>query len=125
MSYKLKSFFLFSFFPFLLFPFLPFSVQAQVIPDEIFGEYVGDTEISIPMFDISQTFSDMPVQLVNTEDDYILTIEYLYFFEEALQMDNIVITPFGDGYKLTRAESINFTIPEITIPALPPYFNEE
>ena len=119
-SYRL----IISFFLLSAFCFQPFSVQAQVISDEIFGEYVGDTEISIPMFDISQTIPDVPVQLVNTGDDYILKIEYLYIMED-VQMNNIVITPFGDGYKLTRTESINFTIPEITIPAIPPYFNEE
>ena len=108
---------------FFAFCFLPFTTQAQEISDEIFGEYVGTTEISIALLELTQTIPDVPILLVKTEDDYILKIGYLYIIED-VQLDNIIITPFEGGYKLSRTESINFTIPEITIPAFPPYFEE-
>jgi hypothetical protein len=63
----------------------------------------------------------MPVELANTGSDYLLKIPDLGI-TDSINMDNIVITPFEGGYKLTRAGSIDFIIPEITIPPTPPLF---
>jgi len=60
------------------------------------------------------------------ENDYVLKIEDLEMmgFEIPLEMDQIIITPFAEGYKLSRLQPITFVIPEIYVPPIPPLLPE-
>ncbi|MDR2972633.1 MAG: putative Ig domain-containing protein [Bacteroidales bacterium] len=114
---------------FSAFCFLLISVQAQELPSEIFGEYIGDVNISNTTFGIDQTLPDISVKLeeTGTEEDYflkILDIDIIDTLQIAIEMDKIIITPYEGGYKLSRAESITFTIPEVYVPPIPPLLPE-
>ncbi|MCL1851045.1 MAG: T9SS type A sorting domain-containing protein [Bacteroidetes bacterium] len=102
---------------------LPVITMAQKddIPDDIFGIYTGDAEITIELLGMYQSAPNVPVELANTGTDYVLKIPDLGL-TDSINMNNIVITPFEGGYKLTRAGSITFIIPEIEIPPVPPLF---
>ena len=112
-------------FSLLLFSFLPTAVQAQTgeIPSEIFGKYNGEMHITNTTFGIDQAV-DASVLLEETgnENDYVLKIADLEIMgmEIPIEMDRIIITPFAEGYNLSRLEPITFIIPEIYIPPIPP-----
>ena len=112
-------------FSLLLFSFLPTAVQAQTgeIPSEIFGKYNGELHITNTTFGIDQAV-DASVLLEETgdENDYVLKIADLEIMgmEIPIEMDRIIITPFAEGYNLSRSEPITFIIPEIYIPPIPP-----
>jgi len=117
--------FLPSAFCFLLFAFcfLPFFLCAQTIPPEIFGNYGGEAHITNSLLGIDENVP-IEVDLLNTgeENDYILTIPDLVIGDIVLpvEMDYIIITPDGNGFKLTRANPVSFVIPELELPPLPP-----
>jgi hypothetical protein len=105
------------------FCFLPITTQAQEIPPEIFGEYAGDTHITNTTFEIEQTIPGVSVELKNTGTDYVLKMADFYItdtLQVPIEMNNIQITPLGEGYKLSRTEAITFTIPELDVPPIPP-----
>jgi hypothetical protein len=71
--------------------------------------------------------SDIPVAIENTGNDYVLKIEDFYIIDTLqlpIEMNNIVITPLGSGYKLSRVEPITFIIPEVYVPPIPPLLPE-
>jgi len=113
-------------FLFSAFCLLPIATQAQDIPSEIFGEYFGDAHISNTTFGIDETIGGISVELeeTGTENDYFLKILDFNIIDTttiSIEMDKIIITSFEGGYNLSRAESINFTIPEVYVPPIPPY----
>jgi len=113
-------------FTFLLFCFLPIAVQAQTVPDEIFGEYEGEGQVTNSTFGIDETM-DLSVFFENAgAGNYVLKIDDLELIDDLeipLEMDNIIVTPItGGGYRLSRSGPVNFVIPEITIPPTPPLF---
>jgi len=110
-----------------LFCFLPFFVCAQTIPPEIFGNYGGEAHITNTMFGIDENVP-IEVELLNTgeENDYILTIPDLGIGDIGIppvEMDYIIITPDGGGFKLTRTNPVSFVIPELELPPIPPFFD--
>ena len=115
-------------FCFLLSAFQPFASFAQTIPDEIFGEYLGEAHVTNDLLGIDQTIPDITVELENRNvgNDYFITIPELEMMgiEIPVELDNVIITPYSDGYKLSRTESISFTLENIYIPAIPPYLPE-
>jgi hypothetical protein len=62
------------------------------------------------------------VALENSGGDNVLKIVDFDIMGIQIEMNEVIITPFGDGYKLSRATPISFEIPEITIPPVPPLF---
>jgi len=108
-------------FPILLsvFFFLPKITWAQDIPSSIFGNYEGEVQITSPLLGIDETLPGITVALkrTDTENDYVLQLDLPFF--DFIAMDNVDITPFEDGYNLSKTESINFIIPEIYIPPIP------
>jgi len=109
--------------PLFAFCFLPFFLCAQTIPPEIFGNYGGEAHITNTIFGIDENLP-IEVDLLNTgeENDYILTIPDFVIGDIGLplEMDYIIITPDGNGFKLTRANPVSFVIPELELPPLPP-----
>ena len=109
----------------LLSAFLPLASFAQTLPDEIFGEYLGDVRVTSTTLGIDQTMQDITVELENrnSENDYFITIPDLEMMgiEFPVELDKVIITPFAGGYKLSRTESISFVIEDVSIPAIPPY----
>ena len=110
------------------FCFLPVAAHAQTIPSEIFGEYIGDVHITNELLGIDQTVPEIIVELKNTnsENDYIIKMLGLDLIGIALpvELDKVIITPFEGGYKLSRTESISFTLEGIYLPAIPPLLPE-
>ena len=115
-------------FCFLLSAFLPVAGFAQAIPDEIFGEYLGDARVTNELLGIDQTMPNITVELENRNvaNDYFITIPDMEMMgiEIPVELDHVIITPFAGGYKLSRTESISFTLEDIYIPAIPPYLPE-
>jgi hypothetical protein len=109
-----------------VFCFLPVVSQAQDIPSTLFGDYEGDANVVNTTFAIDETISGVTVALKKTGEanDYILSIDDFDFYDIDIVMDNVIITPYGDGYKLTRSNPITFTIPEVTVPPIPPLLPE-
>ena len=109
--------------PLFVFCFLPFFLCAQTIPPEIFGNYGGEAHITNSLLGIDENVP-IEVDLLNTgeENDYILTIPDLVIGDIGLpvEMDYIIITPDGNGFKLTRTNPVSFVIPELELPPLPP-----
>jgi len=110
--------------PLFVFCFLPFFLCAQTIPPEIFGNYGGEAHITNTIFGIDENVP-IEVDLLNTgeENDYILTIPDLGIGDigiPPIEMDYIIITPDGGGFKLTRTNPVSFVIPELELPPLPP-----
>jgi len=104
--------------------FLPVA-RAQEIPTSIFGNYEGEATVEITMMGTSYTMSGVIVTLkkTDTENDYVLQfMEFPYL--DLASMDKIIITPFGGGYKLSRAEPVTFIIPVLPIPPIPVFLPE-
>jgi hypothetical protein len=108
------------------FCFLPSLTRAQEIPSTLFGDYEGDARVVNSIFGIEEIIPGVTVALKSTgdENDYILTIVDFDFYDIDIEMDYVIISPFGEGYKLSRTYPITFIIPEITVPPIPPLLPE-
>jgi hypothetical protein len=93
------------------------GVNAQ----NIFGNYTGTVNVNAPLFGIdNEEFDGVTVELATDGSDH-----YFLVFEEidlggyvvpGYELDNVIITPNGSGYTITRPGEVSITIPEITIP---------
>jgi hypothetical protein len=98
------------------------AIKAQT------GTYTGNATVSIALLGISETFENIPVELQESttfEGFYVLSIGEIEFEEinfPPFELDEVQLVVNGDGYLLSRTGSINFTIPEITIPPIPIFF---
>jgi hypothetical protein len=103
-------------------------MKAQELPSEIFGEYVGDARITNVTFGIDQTIEiSVELEEKGVVEDYFLKIldfNIVDTVQISIEMDKVIITPFEGGYKLSRTESITFTIPEVYVPPIPPLLPE-
>jgi hypothetical protein len=114
----------FSYLIIFFFCFLPMSTWAQDISESIFGDYEGEARVQHhTLFEFDESMDSVIVSFLNTgaENDYILTIGGFDLFDIKIGMDSVIVTPFGDGYKLSRLKPITFIIPEITIPPIPSF----
>jgi hypothetical protein len=73
-------------------------------------------------FGIDESMPGVTVTLESTggANDYILKVADFDFFNLEIELDNVLITPFGNGYKLSRTQPITFIIPEVYVPPIPP-----
>jgi hypothetical protein len=83
----------------------------------IYGDYTGTVSITSTTIGVNESFDGITVELATDGSDNYLRFEDLGFGGFVIpELNNVIITPNGDGYILSRPGEINFTIPEITIP---------
>jgi hypothetical protein len=90
---------------------------------DIYGNYTGTVDVNISLFGISESLDEVIVELSTDGSDNYLKFEDFDFggFEVPI-LNNVVITPNGNGYNITRPGEITFVIPELTLPPFPPLF---
>ena len=88
------------------------------------GNYTGDATVkggnAILSLNVDETVEGLSIELNSGENNYVLTIENLNLGGldlPLLEIDNVEIADIEGGYKLSRAGTVNITVPEITIPA--------
>jgi hypothetical protein len=96
------------------------SVMAQ-IPTSILGEYVGELHVSSdnPLIP-DQTFYDVKME-VKENNPYSITVAAMDIGGVPLpeyELNEVIITQSGNGYKLTRNGVLNIVIDEIEIPGI-------
>jgi len=104
---------------------LIYNLYGQ-IPSTIFGEYTGTANVTVTNLGIEENYSNITVELKNSNDNYSLEIAALDLGEGLIippyEFGNVTITPSNNNYILS-APDLNIIIPEITIPGLGPLYN--
>jgi hypothetical protein len=88
----------------------------------IYGDYTGTVHATSSLLGIDETLDGVTEKKKKEGSENFLRFEEFDFggFPIALELDNVIITPSGNGYSISRQGEITIPIPEITIPPYPP-----
>ncbi|MCL2041472.1 MAG: T9SS type A sorting domain-containing protein [Bacteroidales bacterium] len=96
------------------------SMAMAQIPTSILGEYVGALHVQSSLLGVDETFNGVTMELTTSSPNYAIKVAAVDLGGGVVlpeyEMDNVVITPQGNGYKLTRSGALNIIIDEIETP---------
>jgi len=95
------------------------SMAMAQIPTSILGEYVGTLHVTNTLLGIDETFYDVTMEVKESSPNYAIKVAAMNIGGIDLpeyEMDNVVITQQGSGYKLSRSGALHIVIDELEIP---------
>jgi len=100
----------------------------DVTVSQILGNYTGVVNAVISALSINQNFNGITIELKRSGSNYSLVIAELDLGNGNIlpeyELDNVTITPAGEGYELSKSGPLNIIIPVVEVPPILPLFPE-